>query len=45
MTDHKSALPPVFSREVVYQKPYTDNCREGISYGEDARQFDLTGLQ
>ena len=41
MTDDPSTENSLFTDPLVYQLPYAGNVREGISYADDARIFDL----
>ena len=41
MTDDPNTVNPLFNNPLVYQLPYAGNVREGISYSDDARIFDI----
>tara|TARA_B110000858_G_scaffold198436_1_gene264962 strand:+ start:7586 stop:8374 length:789 start_codon:yes stop_codon:yes gene_type:complete len=41
MTDDSSSTDPLLSNSLVYQLPYAGNVREGISYADEARVFDI----
>ena len=41
MTDDPNTVNPLFNNPLVYQLPYAGNVREGISYLDDARIFDI----
>ena len=41
MTEDSSTENSLFTDPLVYQLPYAGNVREGISYADDARIFDL----
>ena len=41
MTDDSNTANPLFSNSVVYKLPNTANVREGISYADGARVFDI----
>tara|TARA_B110000444_G_scaffold247983_1_gene271319 strand:- start:1123 stop:1911 length:789 start_codon:yes stop_codon:yes gene_type:complete len=41
MTDGSSTANPLLSNPLVYQLPYAGKVREGISYADEARLFDI----
>lgn len=41
MTDDSDTANPMFSNPLVYQLPFAGTVREGISYADDARVFDI----
>jgi dienelactone hydrolase len=41
MTDDSNTENPLFSNPLVYQLPYAGDVREGISYADEARVFDI----
>ncbi len=41
MTDDSGTANPLFSNPLAYQLPYAGEVREGISYADDSRVFDI----
>ena len=41
MTDDTNTANPLFTNPLVYQLPYSGEVRQGISYGEAGRVFDI----